>query len=514
MIISWLAIAMILCWCLTLLGGIGSQVLSNFDGRKLEALCRLKRRPEFFGVILDRYDSAAVAMQYVLHFGLVLGSLAAGACFEHWGEEALADPNQSTGLAWLKTVSWVIGWLFLLTLAGLLLPRILVRDSSSIFLYHTWPIWQSLLVITRPITGLGDVFAWLGHRLTDSAEEPESEEEMLEDEIRTIVAAGQRDGVFSASVQGMIQGVMELNDSVVEKIMTTRNEVDAIDANLPWDRLVQQVVDCGRTRIPVYRDQFDNVIGVLFVKDLLGGLTSPQSTAPDSKTPPQGLSYDRSEVIDQAAVDRAAVAPETLAAGPLNSGPLNSGPLNSGALNSGALNSGALASAPPHSGALQSESADIEKFLRKAWFIPTNRPVDEVLQMFLHNRNHMAIVIDDYRRVAGVVTIEDALEEIVGEIADELDLEEDSDIYYDEKTHRVEADGKVMVERISEILGVDLPISDDYDTIGGLIIQRLSEIPKVGTQVETGELRITVLKATKRMIQRVQIEIIPRPEPA
>lgn len=453
MIISWLAIAMVLCWCLTLLGGIGSQVLSNFDGRKLEALCRLKRRPEFFGVILDRYDSAAVAMQYVLHFGLVLGSLAAGACFEHWGTEALADDSQAGLVAWLKIVSWVVGWLFLLTLAGLLLPRILVRDSSSIFLYHTWPVWQTLFVLTRPITGLGDVFAWLGHRLTDSAEEPESEEEMLEDEIRTIVAAGQRDGVFSPSVQGMIQGVMELNDSVVEKIMTTRNAVDAIDASLPWDKLVQEVVKCGRTRIPVYRDTFDNIIGILFVKDLLGGLSTSQHSAPGT---------------------------------------------------------------PPHHGDILagiSETQDIEKLLRKAWFIPTNRPVDEVLQMFLHNRNHMAIVIDDYRRVAGVVTIEDALEEIVGEIADELDLEEDSDIYYDEKTHRVEADGKVMVERISEILGVDLPISDDYDTIGGLIIQRLSEIPKVGTQVETGELRITVLKATKRMIQRVQIEIIPRAEP-
>lgn len=458
MSISWLGTMMVVCWVLTLVGGLGVHVLGNFDGRKLEAYCRLKRRPNLFGEVLDSYDSAAVSAQYLLHFGLVLGSLAAGAWFYNFGNVEIRAGKLTSAVDSLTICGWVVGWLFLLTLAGLWIPRVLVRDSSSLFIYHSWPMWRGLNVLTQPIAGLGDVFAWIGHRLNDKPEDTESEEEMLEDEIRTIVAAGHRDGVFSSSMQGMIQGVMELNEADVEKIMTPRGSVDAIDISSPWESIVEQVVEVGRTRIPVYRDNFDNIIGVLFVKDLLNGLSA---------------THQYSTQRDQDASEQA---------------------LQSGTFTNGSVE-------PP-------KSFDLESVLRKAWFIPKNRRVDELLQMFLHNRNHMAIVLDDYQQIAGVVTIEDALEEIVGEIADELDLEEDSGLYYDEKTHRVEADGKVQIEEIEKKLGVDLPKSDDYDTIGGLIIQRLSEIPAVGTEVETDNLRITVLKASKRMIQRVRIEII------
>ncbi len=458
MSISWLGTMMVVCWVLTLVGGLGVHVLGNFDGRKLEAYCRLRRRPNLFGEVLDNYDSAAVSAQYLLHFGLVLGSLAAGAWFYNFGNVEIRAGKLTSAVDSLTIAGWVVGWLFLLTLAGLWIPRVLVRDSSSLFIYHSWPLWRGLNVLTQPIAGLGDVFAWIGHRLNDNPDETESEEEMLEDEIRTIVAAGHRDGVFSSSMQGMIQGVMELNEADVEKIMTPRGSIDAIDISAPWETVVEQVVKFGRTRLPVYRDNFDNIIGVLFVKDLLNGLsaTNHYSTQRDHDLPrPMHVAH-----LANGGVERV------------------------------------------------EKSFDLESVLRKAWFIPKTRRVDELLQMFLHNRNHMAIVIDDYQQVAGVVTIEDALEEIVGEIADELDLEEDSGLYYDEKTHRVEADGKVQIEEIEKLLGVDLPKSDDYDTIGGLIIQRLSEIPTVGTEVETESLRITVLKASKRMIQRVRIEII------
>lgn len=461
MSISWLCILMVVCWALTLVGGLGVHVLGNFDGRKLEAYCRLKRRLNTFGDVLDNYDSAAGSAQYLLHFGLVLGSLAAGAWFYNYGNVEIRAGKLTSAVAGITIAGWVVGWLFLLTLAGLWLPRILVRNSSSLFIYHSWPLWRALNIFTQPIAGLGDVFAWVGHRLTDKPDETESEEEMLEDEIRTIVAAGRRDGVFSSSMQGMIQGVMELNEADVEKIMTPRSSVDAIDINAPWERIIKQVVKVGRTRIPVFRDHFDNIIGVLFVKDLLNGLSPGNQYSTPSDLPTTRLT-------DVAAKLDNLVGP--------------------------AISEG--------------QSFNLESVLRKAWFIPKTRKVDELLQMFLHNRNHMAIVVDGYQQIAGVVTIEDALEEIVGEIADELDLDEDAAIFYDEKTHRVEADGKVQIQEIEKMLGVDLPQSDDYDTIGGLIIQRLSEIPAVGTEVEAGNMRITVLKATKRMIQRVRIEII------
>ncbi|QDV25034.1 Hemolysin C [Aureliella helgolandensis] len=428
---------MCICWALTLLGGLGLHVLENFNGRKLEAYSRLRRQPERFGHILDNLDQASTTAQYLLLFGLVIGSLAAGAWFYTTGEVTHFDGRLSADVSPATLLMWVISWLVLLTLAGLWLPRIVVRYSSSLFLYHTWPLWYGVAVLTRPVVGLGEVFSWVGQRLSDEPDDEQFEEEMLEDEIRTMVAAGQRDGVFSQGVPEMIQGIMDLDENDVEEIMTPRSLVDAIDVDQPWEEVVRHVADCGRTRLPVYRETKDQIIGILFVKDLLSALASTNfSPGPDT----------------------------------------------------------------------------LEGILRKPWFIPGNKTVDELLRVFLHNRNHMAIVVDEYQQFVGVVTIEDALEEIVGEIADELDTEEDSDLVYDEATHQIEAEGKVQIESIGKLLGIDLPESDDYDTVGGLVIHRLSEIPQVGTQVEINGILITVLKATKRMVQRVRLEIVDQVE--
>ncbi|MCA9134668.1 MAG: HlyC/CorC family transporter, partial [Planctomycetales bacterium] len=389
--------------------------------------------PQRFGEILDEVDRAAIAAQYLLLFGLVIGSLAAGAWFFTSGDVEHRDGKLWSEVSRWTMIGWITSWLVLLTLAGLWLPRIVVRYSSSFFLFHSWPVWKGLAILTGPFSGLGDVFSWLGQRLTDEPEDDNFDEEMLEDEIRTMLTTGQREGVFSEGVPEMIQGVMDLDENDVQSIMTPRSLVDAINVDAPWDEVLAFVADCGRTRLPVYRGNFDNVIGILFVKDLLCAL-----------------------------VDKS----------------------------------------------FEPTAESLELMLRKPWFIPESKPVDELLRVFLHNRNHMAIVVDAYHQVAGVVTIEDALEEIVGEIADELDVDEDSEIFYDEDTHRIEAEGKVPVESIGQLLGVNLPESDDYDTVGGLVVHRLSEIPTVGTTVELNGIRITVLRASKRVVQRVRIELV------
>ena len=433
MSVSWLGMLMFACWLLTLIGGTGLHVLESFNGRKLEAYCRLRRKPQRFGEILDEYEQVTVAAQYLLLFGLVLGSLAAGAWFFTTGEVVQRDGRLWTNVSNLTIVNWIISWLVLLTLAGLWLPRLAVRYNSTLFLYHSWPFWKALVVLAGPFLGLGDIFAWVGQRLTDKPQDESYEEEVIEDEIRTMITAGHRDGLFSEGVPEMIQGVMDLDERDVQSIMTPRSLVDAVSIDLPWDEVVRFVVECGRTRLPVYRGDLDHVVGILFVKDLLSVLADKN---------------------------------------------------------------------------FEAHGSSLEGILRRPWFIPESKPVDELLRVFLHNRNHMAIVVDEYRQVVGVVTIEDALEEIVGEIADELDVEEDSELVYNEAQHCVQAEGKVPIESISKLLGVELPESDDYDTIGGLVVHRLSEIPKAGTVVELDQVRIKVLKSTKRVVQRVQIELL------
>ncbi|MBX3421196.1 MAG: HlyC/CorC family transporter [Pirellulaceae bacterium] len=433
MSIYWFSTLMTVGCMLTLIGGLGVHLIENYNGRRLEAYCRLRRKPQRFGEVLDKQEAAFAAATYLLVTGLVVGSLAAGVWFAHQGRVEFAELAVLSQRGIVSHAVGAVGWWLANMLVGLWLPRMIVRQRTSPFLYHTWPFWKAVAYAASPLAVSAKIFDWLGQRLSDLPEDKELDEELLQDDIRNLVQAAQRDGVVSAVVPDMIEGVMQLRHVEVATIMTPRSSVDALDILQPWSELVRQAVECRRTRIPVYRGSVDQVIGILFVKDLLVQLASP----------------------------------ETLG-----------------------------------------QSPAIESFLRKPWFIPGNKTVDELLRIFLHNRNHMAIVVDEYQQMMGVVTIEDALEEIVGEIADELDLEEDSQIVYDSQTHELEAEGKVPVERIRQILGIELPESDDYDTIGGLVIHRLSEIPKEGTQVDFAGLRITVLKATKRMVQRVRLQVV------
>lgn len=427
MIDSWLGMLMIAGWSLTLWGGLGIHAIENFDGRKLESYCRLKRNIDRYGDVLDRREEVVAAARYLLLFSLVMGSLAAGAWYT---SERNAGALLAANLGY--TFGWVASWVVLLMLAGLWLPQIVVRYSSAFFVFHSWPAWRILTVLMWPLSGFGETFAWLGQRLADNPADESTSEETLEDEIRTMVATGQREGVFSDGVPAMIQGIMQLDECEVGEIMTPRSLVDAVDLDLEWDEVVKQVVASGRTRIPVYRETLDNVIGILFVKDLFKVLADEEDGG----------------------------------------------------------------------------AGTLESILRKPWFIPAGKPVDELLRVFLHNRNHMAVVIDEYQQFVGVVTIEDALEEIVGEIADELDEDEDSEIVYNEATHQIEAEGKVPIDSLSHLLGVELPDSDDYDTIGGLVIHRLGEIPATGTVLDVDGVRISIVHATKRAVQRVRLELI------
>jgi putative hemolysin len=147
----------------------------------------------------------------------------------------------------------------------------------------------------------------------------------------------------------------------------------------------------------------------------------------------------------------------------------------------------------------------LRELLRTPWFVPNTKPLDELLQEFLQTRNHLAVVVDEYTSVAGVVTIEDVLEEIVGEIVDESDYDEVEEIQL-LADQTAEVLGRVHLHAINDQLGFDLDESDDYDTLAGLVIARLGYIPKAGETIELGAARITVLNATRRQIERLRVE--------
>ncbi|MEE3372535.1 MAG: hemolysin family protein [Planctomycetota bacterium] len=151
----------------------------------------------------------------------------------------------------------------------------------------------------------------------------------------------------------------------------------------------------------------------------------------------------------------------------------------------------------------------VGELLRATWFVPGTKPVDDLLRECLRHRNHMAVVVDEYQAIAGVVTIEDALETIVGEIVDEHDREEEAEVVIRED-RGLEVTGKAHVDELNEEFGFNLPESDHYDTIAGLILHDLGSIPDIGQSIEVDGLRILVLKTTRTRVERVLIET---PEP-
>jgi CBS domain containing-hemolysin-like protein len=230
----------------------------------------------------------------------------------------------------------------------------------------------------------------------------------------------------------MIEGVIELSGVDVAAIMTPRTDMSSMSFAFTWQEALQFVIAASHTRIPVYQKNRDDIVGIVYIKDLLPVLSKPEEPRP----------------------------PWT-------------------------------------------------SLLRDPYFVPETKPVDVLLQEFQATRNHMAIVLDEYGGVAGVVTMEDVLEEIVGEIVDEYDKDlVDGIREIDERT--AEALGRVHIDEINERLAVELPEDDDYDTIGGFVFSQLGHVPVPGEQLVWQNVRLTVLEATRRRIERVRIEVLDR----
>lgn len=399
-------------------GGLGTELLDNFAGRSLEAYCRLKHRRERYGAVLDHQHDAIRGAEYLRVIGNVIFLAFGTATLVVW-----RGPDFT--LATLALWALISGASIMLT--HMWFPSAVTRFASSPLLYHTWPFWRSLSIVAVPLSAPGEILEVLTRRLAGQGDEEEDEEDILHDEIRKKVMAGSREGYFGQGVREMIQGVLELHEDTVGHIMTPRSDVNAIRLGMPWPEVMRFVVEVGRTRLPVYDETLDRIVGILYVKDLL---------------------------------------PEVIA--------------------------GTLPSSP------------LETLLRKAWYVSTDRSVESLLREFLHSRSHMAIVLDEFQQTAGVVTIEDALEEIVGEIVDESDDEEQIELkVIDEDT--AEAAGRVMIDELNEQLGWDLPESEEYETVAGFVLHHAGNIPEDGQQLTVGPLTIEVLRASNRQIERLRL---------
>jgi CBS domain containing-hemolysin-like protein len=255
---------------------------------------------------------------------------------------------------------------------------------------------------------------------------------VTEDEIKTMVDAGEETGVVEKSEKAMIYGVFGLSETTVREVMVPRVDIAMIDGALPLREVVSLALKSGYSRLPVYKETMDNIVGILHVKDLLG-LLSGQATG-----------------------------------------------------------------------------RDVDGILRAPSFVPETKPVDVLLREMQATSIHMAIVVDEYGGTAGLVTIEDLLEEIVGEIHDEHDREEAQVEHVDDKTIIVSS--RVSLNRINELLDLELA-SDDVDSIGGYVAERLEKVPARGDRLEAPDATIEVVAAAGRRAKRIKVTRTRPPAP-
>jgi len=255
---------------------------------------------------------------------------------------------------------------------------------------------------------------------------PFGKSEDLTEEIHDLMNEGQAKGLISGEESHMVQGVLDLKETEAHSIMIPRTEVSSASMNATLGEVIELVSECGHTRIPIYQDSIDEIIGTLHAKDLL----KLWGKAPESKIP--------------------------------------------------------------------------KDIIRRPYFVPRNQKVSELLKDLKREKTHLAIVTDEYGGTAGIITIEDILEEIVGEIMDEHDDEPPLLTVLDDKLILVDA--RLEVEKLEEHLGRELP-EGEYESVGGFVISILGRIPKAGERVDYEDLEMTIKSADARRIDKILITV-------
>jgi CBS domain containing-hemolysin-like protein len=249
---------------------------------------------------------------------------------------------------------------------------------------------------------------------------------VTEDELRQLLNDVQQQGGIEQEQTEMIRSVIELRDTSAREIMVPRIDMVCVPADAPFDEALRVAIDEGHSRIPVYQDSSDNIIGLLYSKDLLGVLQGD-------------------------------FRPENIPA----------------------------------------------ELIRPAFHVPESKAVDELLQLMRTEKVHLAIVLDEFGGTAGLVTIEDILEEIVGEIHDEYDAEEQLEIQ-PQADGTLVVDGRANIDDVSEQLGAKLP-TEDFDTIGGFVVGLLGRAPSLGEEVTWDGVRLKIEEVDNRRVARIRI---------
>jgi putative hemolysin len=365
-----------------------------------------------------------------VHIGIVFSLVLASGLGAILGSQHLVPSLTGFNIPWVRDSS---GWLslsiivvslgFLVVVFGELLPKSLgLRSAESVALSVAPAIRAFETAFHYPAMVLTSASNLL--LLPFRTNRPAAESGISEEEFKLILEEGTRRGVIDKTEQELIGSIFEFTDTTAKEVMIPRPDVVALRMDMSRERIIKTVLEEGYSRMPVYKGTIDNILGVVYTKDLLG------------------LMEYRDLII-------------------------------------------------------------LQDVIRPAYFVPETKKISQLMRELQQRKIHIAIVIDEFGGTSGIITMEDILEEIVGEIHDE----------YDEDLKDVEqaADGtfllnaRMPIKEFNERFHAEIPPAEEYETIGGLLQKLSGRIPEIGEEITHDNLSFTVMKKSQRRVRQVRL---------
>jgi putative hemolysin len=368
----------------------------------------------------------AVIQLGITFIGFLAAAFAGASLAEPLGEALARIPALApfAGALALITVTALLS--FFTIIFGELVPKTLALAHPE----------RYAILLAAPVDVMGRVLGpivWALERVTNGVNRllgvrDIDQNQISTEELKLLVERGGEQGILEAEEEQMIHAVIELGDRRVHEVMVPRTSIVALSSNASLGEVIDKVVEEGHSRIPVYNESIDEIVGILYAKDLLPFLKDGPTVRPN-----------------------------------------------------------------------------IRSLLRTPVFVPESMTIDDLLHELQRRKVHVAIVLDEYGGTAGLVTIEDLLEEIVGEIQDEYDVEEPMIVRLTENEARV--DGRAAVDDLEELFDTQLSLEDEdeYDTVGGLVYHRIGGVPNPGDEIDVDGLHLTVESTDGRRVAKVLV---------
>ena len=332
----------------------------------------------------------------------------------------------SAALGWSPLVALaanVAGLTFVLLVVSEIAPKLIASRDPVRFAQAATGLLGPLV---RVVTPVADLLAGLASAVQKRFRQ--DADSLSSDDIKSMADVGEADGSIGEQERALIHSIVDFGETTVREVMVSRVDVQALSSDASLDEALHLIRESGHSRFPLFQDHLDNVLGVVYAKDLLPSLDA-------GRTP-----------------DWTAIA-------------------------------------------------------RRPLFVPPGKTLDDMLADFQQSSTHMAIVVDEYGGTAGLVTLEDLLEEVVGEIRDELDGPEDEDLVEHLEDGAYRAEARIDLDDLADAIGVDLDTDAfEFETLGGLILHLAGDIPQPGDHVEHEGLRMHVESVEGNRIVNVRLE--------